>query len=130
MAIVGHGVDIIEVERIEKMMADHPQRFIARTFTEKEMAFAERRKRGRAEVYAGLFAAKEAVMKALGTGLRRGVTFRDIEVLHQPSGEPYVELHGRTAEVARERGIARLWVSISHVERIATASAIGVDQAG
>ncbi len=130
MAIVGHGVDIIEVERIGKMIADHPERFVARTFTEKEIAFAERGKKRRAEVYAGLFAAKEAVMKALGTGLRRGVAFRDIEVLHQPSGEPYVVLHGRTAEVAAERGLARLWISISHVERIATASAIGVDQAG
>ncbi|NIA21275.1 MAG: holo-[acyl-carrier-protein] synthase [Anaerolineaceae bacterium] len=130
MAIVGHGVDIIEVERIARMMADHPRRFIARTFTEKEIAFAERRKRGRAEVYAGLFAAKEAVMKALGTGLRRGVAFRDIEVLHKDSGEPHVELHGRTAEVAAERGMARLWISISHIESRATASAIGVDQAG
>ncbi|MBN2581585.1 MAG: holo-ACP synthase [Planctomycetes bacterium] len=130
MAIVGHGVDIIEVERIEKMLADHPERFIERTFTEGETAFVNRRKKRQAEVYAGLFAAKEAVMKALGTGLRRGVAFKDIEVLHHASGEPYVVLHGRTAEVGRERGIARLWISISHIESTTIASAIGVDEAG
>ncbi|NLX60304.1 MAG: holo-ACP synthase [Phycisphaerae bacterium] len=130
MAIVGHGVDIIEVDRIERMIADHADHFLGRTFTEAEVAFAGRRRKRQAEVYAGLFAAKEAVMKALGTGMRRGVAFRDIEVLHQPSGEPYVVLHNRTAEVARERGIARLWISITHIERLATASAIAVDEAG
>jgi holo-[acyl-carrier protein] synthase len=130
MAIVGHGVDIIEVDRIGRMIADHPGRFILRTFTDREVAFVERRKKRQAEVYAGLFAAKEAVMKVLGTGMRRGVAFRDIEVLHHPSGEPYVELHHRTAEVARERGIARIWITITHIERLATASAIGVDEAG
>jgi holo-[acyl-carrier protein] synthase len=130
MAIVGHGVDIIEVDRIERMIAEHADHFLRRTFTEGEIAFAARRRKRQAEVYAGLFAAKEAVMKALGTGMRRGVAFRDIEVLHLPSGEPYVVLHNRSAEVARERGIARLWISITHIERLATASAIAVDDAG
>lgn len=129
MAVVGLGVDVIEVERIRRMMAEHPGRFIDRTYTEAEVAWAERERR-QAEVYAGRFAAKEAVMKALGTGLRRGVAFREIEILQHPTGEPYVVLHGRTAEVARERGIARLWVSISHIESMAVASAVGVDEAG
>ena len=129
MAIVGHGVDIIEVDRIRRMLVDHPDRFVARTFTAAEVAYAEREKR-QAEVYAGRFAAKEAVMKVLGTGWRRGVTFQDIEILQHPTGEPYVVLHGTTAEVARERGIARIWVSISHIKDLATASAIGVDERG
>ena len=129
MAIVGHGIDIIEVDRIREMLARHPERFVERTFTPEEVAYAEREKR-QAEVYAGRFAAKEAVMKALGTGWRRGVAFGEIEVLQKPSGEPYVALHGRTAEVAAERGIARIWISITHIASVAVASAIGVDEQG
>jgi holo-[acyl-carrier protein] synthase len=129
MAIVGHGIDIIEVDRIRQMIADHPGRFIERTYTPAEVAYAQREKR-RAEVFAGRFAAKEAVMKVLGTGWRKGVAFGEIEILQKPTGEPYVELHGRTAEVARERGIHRIWISISHIASVATASAIGVDEAG
>ena len=130
MAIVGHGVDIIELERVERMLADHPERFVERTFTDGELAHADARGVGRLEALAGRFAAKEAVMKALGTGWRQGVAFREIEILQHPSGEPYVVLHGRTAEVARERGIARIWVSISHIASVAMAGAIAVDEAG
>jgi holo-[acyl-carrier protein] synthase len=129
MAIVGHGIDIIEVDRIRRMIADHPDHFVPRTYTLAEIAYAQREKR-QAEVYAGRFAAKEAVMKALGTGWRRGVAFADIEILQLPTGEPYVRLHGRTAEVARERRIARIWISISHIADVATASAIAVDETG
>ena len=129
MAIVGHGIDVIEVDRIRKMLADHGPRFIERTFTAAEVAYAEWEKR-QAEVYAGRFAAKEAVMKALGTGWRRGVAFAEIEILQKPTGEPYITLHGRTAEIARERGIARIWISITHIASMAMASAIGVDEQG
>jgi holo-[acyl-carrier protein] synthase len=129
MAIVGHGVDIIEVDRIRRMIVDHPDHFLCRTYTPAEIAYAQREKR-QAEIYAGRFAAKEAVMKALGTGWRRGVTFLDIEILQHPSGEPYVVLHGRTAEVARDHRIARIWISISHIAAVATASAIAVDEKG
>ena len=130
MAVVGHGVDIIEIERIERMLAEHGERFVERTYTAAEMAHADGRRRGRTESLAGRFAAKEAVMKALGTGWRRGVAFREIEVLQQPSGEPYVVLHGRTAEVARERSIARIWISISHIRELAVATAVAVDDGG
>lgn len=129
MAIVGHGIDVIEVDRIRRMLADHGPRFIERTFTPAEQAYAEREKR-QAEVYAGRFAAKEAVMKVLGTGWRQGVAFAEIEILQKPSGEPYVQLHGRTAEVAGERGIARIWITITHIASVAMASAIGVDDEG
>ena len=130
MAVVGYGVDIIELERVERMLADHPERFVERTFTSGELGHADARGVGRLEALAGRFAAKEAVMKALGTGWRQGVAFREIEILQHPSGEPYVVLHGRTAEVARERGIARIWVSISHIASVAMAGAIAVDEAG
>ena len=129
MAIVGHGIDVIEVDRIRKMLADHGPRFVERTYTAAEVAYAERETR-QAEVYAGRFAAKEAVMKVLGTGWRRGVAFAEIEILQKPTGEPYVALHGRTAEVALERGIARIWITITHIASVAMASAIGVDEQG
>lgn len=129
MAIVGHGVDIIEVERIRRMLRDHGEHFLGRVYTPAEVAYAQREKR-QAEVYAGRFAAKEAVMKALGTGWRRGVAFNDIEILQKPSGEPYVALHGRTAEIGRERRIANIWITITHIEATAMASAIAVDEAG
>lgn len=130
MAVVGHGIDVIEVERIERMLDIHPQRFLERTFTAAEQALSEGRGKGRGEAYAGRFAAKEAVMKVLGTGWRRGVAFAEIEILQHPTGEPHVVLHGRTAEVARERGVARVWITISHIAAIAVASAIGVDETG
>lgn len=129
MAIVGHGVDIIEVDRVRRMLADHGEHFLQRVFTPAEVAYAEREKR-QAEVYAGRFAAKEAVMKALGTGWRRGVAFNQIEILQKPSGEPYVLLHGRTADIALERRIANIWITISHIKATAIASAIAVDAAG
>jgi len=69
-------------------------------------------------------------MKVLGTGWRRGVAFAEIEILQKPSGEPYVQLHGRTAEVAGERGIARIWITITHIASVAMASTFGVDDEG
>ncbi len=132
MAIVGHGVDIIEVQRIGRMLEDHGQHFLARVFTPAEVAYSHKHKRNgrQMEAYAGRFAAKEAVMKALGTGWRKGVAFSEIEILQKPSGEPFVVLHGKTADIGRERGIARIWISISHIEATAMASAIAVDEAG
>ncbi len=91
--IVGIGVDIVDIRRIERTLARFGDRFIRRVFTEAERARAEARRR-RAETYAKRFAAKEACAKALGTGFRRGVYFRDIEVVNLPSGKPVLRLHG------------------------------------
>jgi holo-[acyl-carrier protein] synthase len=122
--IIGHGIDLCGVARIRRMLADHGERFLARTFTEAEVAYARRRKKGFEETLAGRFAAKEAVMKALGTGWREGVEFRGIEILKRPSGKPYVVLHGTTAEKARALGVTAWHITITHTEDLAIASAI------
>ena len=91
--ILGIGSDLTDVRRIEKVIARHGERFIARIFTEKERARAERKK-NRVETYAKRFAAKEACAKALGTGMRRGVWWRDMGVVNLPSGRPTMQLAG------------------------------------
>jgi len=122
--IIGHGIDLCGVARIRKMLQDHGDRFLERTFTPAEVAYAQRRKMGFEETLAGRFAAKEAVMKALGTGWRDGVEFRGIEILNEPSGKPYVVLHDSTAEKARSLGITHWHITITHTEDLAIASAI------
>ena len=91
--ILGIGSDLTDVRRIEKVIARHGERFIARIFTEKERARAERKK-NRVETYAKRFAAKEACAKALGTGMRGGVWWRDMGVVNLPSGRPTMQLTG------------------------------------
>jgi holo-[acyl-carrier protein] synthase len=123
MAIVGHGIDIVEVARIGEMVERHGDRFLERCFTAGERAYADAKKR-RAEHLAGRFAAKEAVLKALGTGWRTGIAWTDIEVVVLPTGQPEVRLHGQAARAAAERGVRSWLLSISHTEALATASAI------
>lgn len=94
--IIGIGTDIADIRRIEKVLDQHGERFIARCFTPVERALAERRK-NRAATYAKRFAAKEACAKALGTGFRRGVFFRDLGVVNLPSGKPTLKLTGGAA---------------------------------
>ena len=122
--IVGHGVDLVSVARIRRMLADHGDHFLEWTFTEAEVAYARRRKKGFEETLAGRFAAKEAVMKALGTGWREGVTFPGIEILNEPSGRPTVVLHGGAAERAKALGVTAWHLSITHTGDFAAASAI------
>ena len=123
--IVGLGTDIVEVERIAKMIADHGEHFLERVFTPGEIAHCRDRKES-APHYAGRWAAKEAVMKVLGTGFTTDVGWTDIEVVTQPSGRPVIVLHGSTRETADRLGIADVLVSISHTKSYATATAIGV----
>lgn len=124
MRIIGYGVDIVEVARIASMLETHGQRFVERVFTEAEQAYAESGKRRRVERYAARFAAKEAVLKALGTGWRDGIAWTDIEIRLRPSGQPFVVLSGRCAEIAAAAGIDSWQVSLSHTERYAMAGAI------
>ena len=114
--IVSVGVDLAEVERIQKALEDPRigKRFRDRVFTPKEIQYCERKRRGRYESYAGRFAAKEAVMKALGRGWGAKVTWLDIEVTRAPSGKPEIVLHGKTARLAEELGIRRWALSITH----------------
>jgi holo-[acyl-carrier protein] synthase len=117
------GVDIVEIERVEKALARHGERMLGRVYTPLEVAFC----RGRASELAARFAAKEAVMKALGTGAR-GVAWREIEVLPNHRGKPLVYLHGRAAARAERIGLRGLDISMSHSRDFAVAFVVGQSQ--
>ena len=121
--IVSAGVDLIEVERIQKALEDSRigARLRQRVYTEKEIAYCERKLRGKYESYAGRFAAKEAVMKALGRGWGARVRWLDIEVARARSGKPEIVLHDKTADLAAELGIRRWALSISHTAQFGMA---------
>jgi holo-[acyl-carrier protein] synthase len=123
MRIIGHGIDLVEVSRIADMIAKHSDRFLERVFTQAEVAHSAGRK-GQAEHLAGRFAAKEAVLKTLGTGWAEGIAWRDVEVAAEPSGRPYLRITGRAASLATEKGITEWHLSISHTEGQAMASVI------
>lgn len=123
MRILGHGIDVIEVERIAQSLRDHGERFFERVFTRNERMYAENSKR-RDEHLAARFAAKEAVMKALGTGWRDGVGWTDIEVVTLPNGQPTISLSGKSAQVADQLGIKHWSLSLTHTKSLAAASAI------
>ncbi len=124
MQIKGHGIDLVEVTRIAKMLANHEDRFRDRLFTAAEQAYCESSPKRRAEHYAARFAAKEAVLKAIGTGWRDGIAWTDIEILRAPSGKPSIILTGRAAAIALEQGISSWHVSMTHTGTHAEASAI------
>jgi holo-[acyl-carrier protein] synthase len=124
--IVGLGVDIAEVDRIEAAIRRHGEAFLKRIFTPAEIAYCERH-RNKAERYAGRFAAKEAAMKALGTGWRRGVRWVDIEVARSSSGKPSVVLHGVAKQVAEQLGVRNISLSITHSGATAFAQVIFED---
>ena len=126
MPIVGHGIDIIETARIKRSVDEHGERFLDRVYTRSERDYCERSKKRYFEHLAGRFAAKEAVLKVLGTGWRGGIAWTDIEVVKEPSGQPRIKLTGECERIARELGIVRWHISISHIETHATASAIGL----
>ncbi|MDX1764643.1 MAG: holo-ACP synthase [bacterium] len=122
-AIVGIGIDIVEVGRIEAAMARHPARFAARVFTDGEVAYCEN-KRNKFQHYAARFAAKEAAMKALGTGWGGGVAFSQIEVVHAPSGRPDLRLHDRAGEIFQASGATVSFLSLSHTDAYGAAQVI------
>lgn len=124
--IIGLGTDIVEVERIAKMMADHGDHFLERVFTASEIAHCQPRREA-APHYAGRWAAKEAVMKVLGTGFTPEVGWTDVEIGVRPSGQPFVVLHGSAKQLADRLNINDILVTISHTKTYATATAIGVN---
>ena len=126
MRIIGIGTDITECDRINRMIRRHTETFVQRVFTDAEIAYCSRGKRQSAEHYTGRWAAKEAILKALGTGWSSGITWRDIEILNEPGGKPYVHLTGAAAEIAREQGITEIQISISHCVSHAVAFAVAV----
>lgn len=128
--VIGVGIDMVEVERIRKALED-PQigkRFRERVFTAKEIEYCEKRGRGGYESYAGRFAAKEAVMKALGRGWGAKVRWLDIEVARARSGKPEIVLHDKTAELARRLGIHSWSLSISHTSQHGLAYVVAQDE--
>ena len=121
--IVGSGIDLAEVARIRKSVERFGQRFLERVFTPAERAYVERKK-NRFERYAARFAAKEAGMKAIGTGWKNGVTWRDFEVANLPSGKPTLRFWGKAAELAERLGVKSVSLSLSHTENLAIAEVI------
>lgn len=123
--VIGTGIDLAEIDRIEQALAArHGARFRDRVYTAGEQKYCESRGRGRAQSYAARFAAKEAVMKALGTGVR-GVGWRDIEVLPNRRGKPLVFLYGRGARRAEDIELRGLEISMTHSNELAMASVVG-----
>ena len=125
MVILGHGVDLVEVSRIKELLDAHGDRFIGRCFTATEAQYAAT-SAVRAQHLAARFAAKEAVSKALGTGISQGIMWTDIEVVRLPSGAPQVRLYNRALAVAEELGVKEWRLSLSHIKSHAMASAIAV----
>ena len=121
--IVGLGVDITEVDRIEKAIERRGRPFLERLFTPSEIAYCEKHRRC-AERFAGRFAAKEAAMKALGTGWARGVRWVDIEVTREPSGKPTLKLSGAACAIATSLGVENIALTITHSGNTALALVI------
>ena len=121
--IVGTGIDITEVPRIREAIQRHGERFLQRIFTEGEIQYCES-KANRVERYAARFAAKEAGMKAIGTGWNHGVRWRDIEVARKPGGRPTLLLHGKAAEFAAKLGATNVALSLTHTAEQAMAQVI------
>ena len=121
--IVGLGLDIAEIDRVEAAIARHGVAFLDRVYTPREVAYCERHKH-KYERYAARFAAKEAAMKALGTGWRRGVRWRDIEVANAPSGKPTLNLAGFARQFADRLGVKEISLSITHSGNLALAQVI------
>lgn len=123
--IIGLGTDIVEISRIAQMIERHGEHFLKRIYTSDEIAYCQRRKHSY-EAFAGRWAAKESVMKVLGTGFVKGIGWQDIEVLALQSGKPVVHLSGSTADFSSQLGISEVLITISHCRTYATATAIGV----
>lgn len=125
MNAIGHGIDLVENERIRHIWEQHPERFLGRILTPVERAYCERMKNPVPHI-AGRWAAKEAILKVIGTGWRGRIAWTDIEITNDPAGQPRVALSGQTRTIAERLGISRILLSITHTERYAAASALGV----
>lgn len=123
--ILAHGIDLVDVSRIEQMLSRHGEHFLSRVFTEQEQADANAVK-NRVEKLSGRFAAKEAVMKLIGTGWRDGVAWTDIEVVNNALGQPIVNICGKVKELADAAGIEQITLSITHTGNFAMASAVAL----
>ncbi|HTP66888.1 MAG TPA: holo-[acyl-carrier-protein] synthase [Geobacteraceae bacterium] len=121
--IFGTGIDIVDISRFERFVRENNEPLFRRLFTEQEQAYCADRRRS-AQHYALRFAAKEAFVKALGTGLADGIAWHDMEVVNDPSGKPDLVLSGRAADLFREQGLLRVFLSLSHDGNYAIASVV------
>ncbi|MBN1795421.1 MAG: holo-ACP synthase [Sedimentisphaerales bacterium] len=120
-----HGIDLVDCPRIEKMLQRHSEHFLDRVFTKAEQEQADAVK-NRVEKLAGRFAAKEAVLKMLGTGWRGKIAWTDIEIVNNPLGQPQVTLSGEVKKIASKMGIGEISLSISHTANFVMASAVAI----
>ena len=127
MNVFGIGTDIIECSRIADMIEKHDAMFIDRVYTPVEIDYCSQRKAS-VQHYAGRWAAKEAILKALGTGWARGISWTDIEIRNEAGGQPKVRLGGGAREICEENGIREILVSISHCQSYATAYATALSE--
>lgn len=125
MRILGLGTDIVEISRISRMIEKHGEQFLDRTFSPAEQTYCGSKKNF-AQHYAGRWAAKEAVMKAFGTGFVTGIHWTEIEVVVEPSGRPKLQLLANTGAFARECGITEMHLSLSHGKEYAVATALAI----
>jgi len=125
MKMILHGIDLVDFPRIESMVARHGERFLDRVFTNREQADAQA-VHNRVEKLAGRFAAKEAVLKLLGTGWRGKIAWTDIEVTNNSSGQPEVRMGGEVKRIAAEAGVKEIALSITHTANFAIASAVAL----
>ena len=129
MEIIAHGIDLVDCPRIETMLQRHDKRFLDRVFTPEEQAYAEANK-NRTEKLAGRFAAKEAILKLMGTGWRGKIAWTDIEVINNNLGQPIVTLSGEVKKIAESLNIKQVSVSITHTANFVIASAVALADNG
>ena len=125
METIINGIDLVDFPRIEEMVEKHGDRFLDRIFTEKEQAYAESNK-NHTEKLAGRFAAKEAILKLMGTGWRGKIAWTDIEIINNIAGRPEVKLYGEVQKIADKLGVKQISVSITHTANFAIASAVAL----
>ena len=125
MEFIANGIDLVDFPRIEEMVNRHSDRFVNRVFTEAEQAYAESNKNS-TEKLAGRFAAKEAILKLMGTGWRGKIAWTDIEIINNSAGQPEVTLRGEVEKIADDLGITHISLSITHTANFAIASAVAL----
>lgn len=125
MQIIGIGTDIVECPRIGRMIEQHGELFLRRVYTEWEIRYCQARKRS-LESFSGRWAAKEAILKAVGTGWIKGISWTDLEIRNEPGGQPRVLVRGGTSDLLRSRGVGDILISISHCRTYATAYSLAL----
>ncbi len=125
--VLGLGTDLMETRRVQESIDRYGDRFLERIFTPEEIAYCQRKRKNAAESFAARFAAKEAGAKALGTGISRGVSWKEFEVRREASGRPTLHLSGRAAELAEAMGVRRIQLSLTHSRELALAVVVAED---